>query len=197
MAAIRSMPSSDSAMSSSPSLRIAALSRRARAPSSAEPTTFQSRWSWFRFAWMNAIGLLISWAMPAASSPTAASRPEVTSRLRRPATSRRSRTTSTHPSGSLRLSRSGAVESDTGMRRPSWGRSSHSSSRVSGLVRAVGGAVKNSRARTPRSRSGSQPTSRPRPALALRMRPSRESNATPSRRVARISRANAPGASSE
>ena len=37
-----------------------------------------------------AIGLLISWAMPAASSPTAARRPAVTRRLRRSATSRMS-----------------------------------------------------------------------------------------------------------
>ena len=65
-------------------------------------SSFQIASSWERFERTNASGLLISCAMPAASSPTAASRAEVTSWRRRSATSRRSCTA--RPGGRRRRS---------------------------------------------------------------------------------------------
>ena len=125
------MPSSDSSTISSASAKTgasAATSAPSGMPLRSVPTCSRSS---ERFARTYAIGLLSSCAMPAASSPTAASRPEVRRRLRSATTSRRSRTISTMPLGPPRWSRCSSVESETSTGAPRAGSSRHSTSRSS------------------------------------------------------------------
>ena len=134
--------------------------------------------------------------MPAASSPTAARRADVISRLRRFTTSRRSRTTSTRPSSVPSLSRSGAAESATGTRRSGGLELAFELAQL-GLAAEVDAGQERLRAGDRAATRAARRAARARLGLATRMRPSGVASATPSGIDSRIGAANAVGASTE